>query len=219
MTTAHAPTGRRYRFSLCRVFLCGVLLSLLVAACLYVYHTAFEFYHARLLENDMKTIAWFVRQVGLSLPFIVICLFHYMVYHKHDRRDGQARREMLWEIILVAVLTYGVLLPYLAGVSQEMYDSALAAGAIIPDTEGGVPETLLMSFHEWFIRLTVPLCLLGLFHAVRAEREICEAREAASATEVPAAVEAGEPEEAEAKVPEGTEVAPEHTDSEGEDAS
>ncbi len=164
--------GRHYRFSPVRTLFCGVLLSALVAACLYVYHTAFTFYHARLLENEMKTIAWFTEQIGLSLPLIVICLFHYLVYHAHDRHDGAARREMMWEIVIVAVLTYAVLLPYLSRVSRDMYEAAVEAGATIPETDGKVPWTLLMKLHEWFVRQPIPLCLLFLFHRVRATREL-----------------------------------------------
>lgn len=164
-------TGRRYRFSLLRVLLCSVLITVLFALCLYLYHTSLAFLHARVLENGSKTFGWILKQFNFSLPFIVICLFHYAVYHKHDRRDGVACREMLWEVILVAVLTYGVLLPYLSDISEALHVNALAAGVNIPKTEGKVEETLIMGFHEWFIRLSVPLLALGIFYAARARRE------------------------------------------------
>lgn len=167
------PTAcRRYRFSIGRVLLCGFLLTALVAACLYLSHTAFDFYRARFLEQDSKTLAWFTLQIGLALPFLVICLFHYMVYHKHDRRDGVARREMFWEVVIVAVLTYAVLLPYLSSISEALYINALAAGESIPKTDTGNEITLLMELHDWFIRLTIPLGALMVFHAARARREI-----------------------------------------------
>ncbi|MBQ3508131.1 MAG: hypothetical protein IJA91_06235 [Clostridia bacterium] len=163
--------NRRYRFSIIRILLCSVLLSALVAVSLYVYHTAFTFYHARLIEDESKTFAWFTKQIGFSLPFVLICLFQYMVYHKHDRRDGVARREMFWEVVMVTVLTYGALLPYLSGISEALYINALAAGVEIPKTDGKVEMTLLMELHEWFIRLTIPLAALMGFHAFRARRE------------------------------------------------
>ena len=167
-----AQATRPYKFSILRVLLCGVLLTVLVAVCLYLDHTAFDFYEARLLENQSKTFAWFVEQIGFSLPFIVICLFHLMVYHKHDRRDGVARREMFWEVVVVTVLTYAVLLPYLAKISDALYINTLAAGETVPKTDGRVEITLLMELHDWFIRLTIPLALLMGFHAMRARREI-----------------------------------------------
>jgi hypothetical protein len=167
-----AQATRPYKFSILRVLLCGVLLTALVAVCLYLDHTAFDFYQARLLENQSKTFAWFVEQIGFSLPFIVICLFHLMVYHKHDRRDGVARREMFWEVVMVTVLTYAVLLPYLAKISDALYINALAAGETVPKTDGRVELTLLMELHDWFIRFTIPLALLMGFHAMRARREI-----------------------------------------------
>lgn len=166
-----AADARRYRFSAVRVLFCGVLMSMLVAACLYLYHTAFLFSHERLLVVEMKTTAWFVREIGLALPLIVLCLFHYVVYHKHDCRDGVAQREMAWEIVVVAVLIYGVLLPYLHHVSDALYEAALAAGSDIPQTDGKVDRTLLMNFHEWFVRQPVPLGLLLVFHSMRATRE------------------------------------------------
>ena len=167
-----APQGRRYRFSLLRVLLCGVFLTVLVAVCMYLYHTAFDFYRARLLEEESKTLAWFAKQLSFSLPFIVICLFHYMVYHRHDRRDGVARREMFWEIVVLTLLVYCVLLPYLVRVSDAMYTASLEIGADIPKTDGKVEMTLAMKFHEWFVRLSVPLVGLAVFHGVRARREV-----------------------------------------------
>ena len=167
------PTAaRRYRFSIGRVLFCGVLLTALVAVCLYLSHTAFDFYHARFLEEESKTLAWFTQQIGFSLPFIVICLFHCFVYHKHDRRDGVARREMFWEIVIVTVLTYAVLLPYLSAISDALYTNALAAGEAVPENDVGVEVTLLMELHDWFIRLTIPLGALMVFHSFRARREM-----------------------------------------------
>ena len=167
-----ARPGRRYRFSILRVLICGALLSVLVAACLYCKYTAIDFFHARLLEQESKTSAWILKQVSFALPWIVICLFHGLVYCKHDRRDGIAQREMFWEVLLVTVFTYLVLLPYLKNISEEMYAAALEMGADIPQTDGKVDQTFLMIFHEWFIRMAVPLSALQLFHSVRARREM-----------------------------------------------
>jgi hypothetical protein len=164
-------TGRRYRFNILRVLIFGVFLSVLVAACLYCKYTAIDFFHARLLEQESKTSAWILKQVSFALPWIVICLFHGLVYCKHDRHDGIVQREMFWEVLLVTVFTYLVLLPYLQNVSEEMYAAALEMGADIPQTEGKVDQTFIMIFHEWFIRMAVPLCALLLFHSVRARRE------------------------------------------------
>ena len=168
----HSSTKRPYSFSIPRVLLCGVLLTALIAACLYLHLTAFEFYQARFLDTESKTLAWFTEQLSYSLPFIIICLFHLVVYHKHDRYDGVARKEMLWEVVMVTVLTYGVLLPCLGQISNALYTNALATGEIIPQTEAEVDITLLMDIHQWVIRLTIPLGILMVFHGVRANREL-----------------------------------------------
>lgn len=170
-STLSAPVGRRYRFSILRVLLCGVLMAVLVAACLYLYRTAFTFYHARMLDNQSKTFAWFVEQTGFSLPFIVVCIFQYAVYHKHDRRDGVAAQEMFWEILLLSALVYGVLYPYVNAISDAFYTNALAAGESITQNAGKVDVTLIMELHEWFIRLSLPILVLLIFHSSRARRE------------------------------------------------
>ena len=167
-----SKTRQQGRVSIPRILLCGVLLTILMAGCLYLYHTAFPFYRARLLDNESKTMAWLVGQLSFILPLIVICLFQVMVYHKQDTRDGTFRREMFWEVVVVAVLTYAVLLPYLASISEALYVNALAAGETIPRNEGKVEITLLMELHEWFIRLSIPLGILMVYHGCRARREI-----------------------------------------------
>jgi hypothetical protein len=164
-------TGRRYRFSILRILICGIFLSVLVAACLYCKYTAIDFFHARLLEQESKTSAWIIKQVSFALPWIVICLFHGLVYTKHDRRDGIAQREMFWEVLMVTAFVYLLLLPYLKNVSEDMYAAALEMGADIPQTDGKVDKTFLMIFHEWFIRMAVPLGVLLVFHSTRARRE------------------------------------------------
>ena len=160
------------RISILRILLCSVLLTALVAGCMYLYYTAFDFYRDRLLDDESKTLAWFTEQIGFSLPFVIICVFQLAVYHKHDPHDGSVRREMFWEIALVAVLVYAVLLPYLASISEALYINALASGVSIPKTDGKVEITLLMELHEWFVRLTVPLMALLVYHGARARREI-----------------------------------------------
>lgn len=165
------PTGRRYRFNVLRVLLCGAFLSVLVAACMLLKYTAIDFIHARLLEQESKTSAWIVKQVSYAIPWIVLCIFHGMVYAKHDRRDGIVQREMFWEVLFVTVFTYLILLPYLHNISDEMYAAAVEAGAKIPKTDGKVEKTLIMLFHEWFIRMSIPLGALMIFHAIRARRE------------------------------------------------
>jgi hypothetical protein len=163
--------GRRYRFSILRVLLCGFFMSVLVAACLYLKYTAVDFFHARLLEQESKTSAWILKQVGFALPWIFMCIFHAITYRKHDRRDGVVAREMFWEVMLVTVFTYFIMLPYLRNVSDIVYAAALEAGADIPQTDGKVDLTFIMLLHEWFVRMAVPLAALLILYSTRARRE------------------------------------------------
>lgn len=181
------PTTCRtiYRFSLIRVLTVSVLLSALVAGCLYLHHTVFTDARAHFLDAESKSIAWIVRELGYMLPFITVALFQYVLYSKYDREDGVLQREMMWEILLVAVLTYAVLLPYVCHVSDELYAAAKAlaeqTGEKLPQTEGKVDRTLAMDLHEWFVRLSIPLALLSVYHGSRASREHREALRAPAA--------------------------------------
>ena len=169
--TPTTPAGRAYRFSILRVLLFGILMSALVAACLYLKYSAVDFFHARLLEQESKTSAWILKQVGFALPWIFMCIFLAGAYRKHDRRDGIVSLEMFLEVLLVTAFTYLVLLPYLRNVSDIIYAASVEAGAKIPPTDGKVDQTVIMLFHEWFVRMAVPLTALMIFFSGRARRE------------------------------------------------
>ena len=170
--TLQSPAaGRRYRFSILRILFFSVLMSVLVAAALYLKYSAVDFFHARLLEQESKTSAWILKQLGYALPWIFMCIFHAATYRKHDRHDSIVAREMFWEVFLVTVFTYFVLLPHLRNISDAMYAAALDAGAKIPQTEGKVDQTFIMIFHEWFVRMAVPYAALLIFYSTRARRE------------------------------------------------
>ena len=195
-----------YRFSIIRVLVVSVLLSVLVAGCLYLHHTVFTDARAHFLDAESKSIAWIVRELGYMLPFITVALFQYVLYSKYDREDGVLQREMMWEILLVAVLTYAVLLPYVCHVSDELYTAAKTlaeqTGEKLPQTEGKVDRTLAMDLHEWFVRFSIPLALLGVYHGSRASRE---SRTAPTAPAAPVNTEASLPESEEAVTKEITE--------------
>ncbi len=166
-----STTLKRTVPSVVRVLISSVLLSAMFAACLYLYHTAFPFLHTHLLETGKKTTAWFVEQLSFSLPFIVLCLYFTIAYRGIDRRDGVASREKLWITVLVLLFTYAVMLPYLNGLSNELYAAAVEAGADIPETDAGVPWTLMMKLLDWFIRLSIPLGIVTVFYGMRSARE------------------------------------------------
>jgi hypothetical protein len=78
---------------------------------------------------------------------------------------------MFWEILLLSALVYGVLYPYVNAISDALYTNALAAGESITQNAGKVDVTLIMELHEWFIRLSLPILVLLIFHSSRARRE------------------------------------------------
>ena len=175
-TTAHiappAPPKAPYKLSPLRIGVVSLMLFAIVALCLYLHHTALPAMVEGLTDGEHKSTAWIVGQVSFMLPFILICLFQYAVYAKGDRHDGILQREMAWEILIVAVLTYGVLLPVVWHVSDAWLALELAAGAVVEKTEGREYATLMMSLAEWFIRLAVPLLVLYVFHGGKAKAEM-----------------------------------------------
>lgn len=187
---ARIGSDRTYSFNAARVILLSVLMSLLVAATLYLHHTVLDQYHTYLLGEEKKTTAWIELQLSYMLPFITVALFQYFVYHADDRQDGILRREMAWEILLVALLTYAVLMPYVIHMSRTLHEAAIEAGEEIKQTAAGVDSTLWMEVHDWFIRFSVPLMLLVTYHFVRADREAREAASPAPAGALPAAAPA-----------------------------
>lgn len=154
-----------------RVLVCSLLMAALVAVCLVVHHSAILFYRERLADAGLKGLAFVLEQAGYALPLIVLAVFPSIVYRGYDRRDGDARWEMFWEVLLVAVLTYAVLLPCVARYSDILQARAVAAGVELEMTAGKVPLTLLMQVSEWFVRFLIPVGILLVFHGTRASRE------------------------------------------------
>lgn len=154
-----------------RTLLSGIFMTALVAVSLVVHHSAILFYRERLIDAGFKSLGWLLEQFGYALPFVILCVFPALVYRASDRRDGVARWEMFWAVVIVAILTYAVFLPCVARYSGILYDRAVAAEVEIEMTAGKVPLTLLMRVYEWFVRLLIPIAILLVFHASRAMRE------------------------------------------------
>lgn len=185
MTPAYItpPKEKRvYRFSAVRMLTIGLMLFLLVTACLYLYHTALRAYSLYLTESEKKSTAWMVEQLSFMLPFIAVAVFQYAVYAGHDNRDGILQREKAYELLIVAALTYLVLLPLIGWYSDTKLTLSLMAELDVPKNEGKEYETLFLAVAEWFLRFAIPLCLLFVYHMGRARSEQSELREAAEMT-------------------------------------
>lgn len=172
-----------------RVLACTVLLSAITAGCLYLHLTAFPFLRTHLSATGLSPVAWIVEQLSFSLSFILTCVFLAIAYKGTDRRDGVASREKQWIILLLALFTYAILLPYIKHLSGEMYAAALASGAEIPLTDAGKPWTLMLKSFEWFIRFAIPLMILVIFYGARASRERCCPDTVTTPADAPAAPE------------------------------
>lgn len=166
------------RFSPLRVIILSLLLFVLIALELGLYHTAI----ADLSDNLMteynltdekgwqKTAAWMVEQITMMLPFITICIFQFAVYNRYNRKDGILQLEMGIEVIATAVLVFAVLLPVLAKVSHDRYIVEVAEGTLKTYDKGGT-VTLLRESLGWFLRFLIPVGLLSLYHFSRARAE------------------------------------------------
>ncbi len=170
---------RAYKFSWIRVILMGLMLSGLIAVCLYLYHTAFRDYLAYLTEEEKKSTAWITEQLSYMLPFLAVAIFQYAVYAKHDNHDGVLQKERAYEILIASAVTYLLLLPLVWAYSDAKLTLSLLADVKIPKTEGKEYETVMILVGQWFLRLSIPLCLLFVYHMARAKAEVIEAKEAA----------------------------------------
>lgn len=166
-----------------RIAIIAVLLFLLIVAEFYMFSTVFsKLYDNLMTEYDLanggtkkgfeKIIAWCVNEISLWLPAITICSFQYLVYHKYNRDDGIYQREMGFEILLVTILVYAVLLPIVAKISTDMHQATIAAGEIVDKYEKGGYITLLSESLMWFLRFFIPAGILSVYHFSRAAHEM-----------------------------------------------
>ena len=176
----HAATQR---ISPTRIVVFSLFLFVLVAIELYLSETSLSVFHEQLLNDYthtedkgwQKTVAWLVNQLRYWLPFLTICIFQYAVYRNHNTENGVCQMEMAWQVGILTVLVFGGLLPYVAHVSEAARELALANGETLPLTDGGKESTILLRTTEWFIRVSIPLLLLLVYHATCGKREAKEA--------------------------------------------
>lgn len=168
--------------SLLRIMIFSLLMAGLVVVELYLHHAVIPDFLSDLKEAGHKNSAWIGKELSYMLPFLTLAFFPYFVYRRAERSSMPAgticpavrrlQREKAWEMLLVGVLIYGVILPYCIHLSKVGYESALAealvSGTSVPQTEGKTDDKLIYHLTEWFIRQFIPLSLLGLYHAARA---------------------------------------------------
>lgn len=174
--------GRTRAASAARVLCFGILMAVLVAAELYLHYTSIQTFLDYLREEEHKNSAWIGSQISYMLPFLTVAFFQYAVYCRAERASEAPgtvcpanrlyQREKAWEILLVAVIVYGVILPFCIHLSNEQYAAALAdatlTGDTLPQTDGKVDDKLIYHLTEWFLRLGIPLGLLCIYHGARA---------------------------------------------------
>ena len=165
------PVARTYRRSILRTVVMGLFLTALAAGSLYMNTTLFPELASFFTDIEHPGAAWLARELGYWLPFVLIALFQYAVYRGCDRGDGILEREMARSILIMAVLVYFVLLPYLYQTGVETLQASLAAGEQVPTFENGHYRTVFWENLEWFVRFLIPVGALYLFHSSRATRQ------------------------------------------------
>ena len=184
--TPDRPAATR-RISPTRIVVFSLFLFVLIAIELYASETSLSVFHEQLLNDYthteekgwQKTVAWLVDQLRYWLPFLTVCIFQYAVYRKHNSENGICQKEMAWQVGILTVLVYGGLLPYVAHISKTARELAIANGETLPLTEGGEESTILLGAAAWFIRVSVPLLLLLVYHASCGKREAKETPDSA----------------------------------------
>ncbi|MBE6693330.1 MAG: hypothetical protein E7589_01000 [Ruminococcaceae bacterium] len=166
------------KVSIVRIIIISVLLFLLISVELGVYLTAISDLQDNLMKDYeltkdkgwQKSLAWMLDEFAMLLPLITVCVFQYAVYKRYNREDGILQREMAFEVILVGVLVYAVLLPVVAKISSDMNTAAHIAGTVERYEDGGV-ITLLRRSLGWFIRFIFPVGILSIYHFSRSKAE------------------------------------------------
>lgn len=180
----HRPCPRWWRVA--RTVLVGLLVSAAVAGTLYVQTHVLPDLLAKLIEEEKNNRAGFAEQMGYLAPVLMAMILPYLIYVKIDRHDGKVQTELTWVMVITMALTYLVLLPYVAHVSNAEIQAALAAEGSFPKRDGGAYDSLLLKVIPWFIRLFIGLSILCLYHSMRAQREKAETVAAAAAAETAA---------------------------------
>lgn len=158
-----------------RTVFIGLLVSAAVAGALHIQTRIIPDLLSKLLEEGKENRAGFIEQMAYLAPVLAALLIPYLCYFKVDRHDGKVQTELTWVIVIVAIVTFCVLLPHVAGMSEAEIQAALAAGEDFPTRDGGAYDSLLLKVAPWFIRLFIGLSILLLYHACRARREKEEA--------------------------------------------
>ena len=78
-------TGRTRVASVARVLCFGVLMTVLVAAELYLHYKTIPVFLDYLRETEHKNSAWIGGQISFMLPFLTIAFFQYTVYCRAER--------------------------------------------------------------------------------------------------------------------------------------
>ncbi len=166
-----------------RTMLVGLLLSAVVAGTLHLHARILPEFTTELLtdpetglvssqlEKNHKNFLWFVEQFGYLAPLLAVMILPALIYHPIDRRDGRVQQELTWVTVIVIAVTFLLLLPYTARISDAEVQAALSAGETFPTRDGGAYDTLLLKVIPWFLRLGVGLGILCLYHSTRAHRE------------------------------------------------
>ena len=85
-------TGRTRAASVARVLCFGVLMTVLVAAELYLHYKTIPVFLDYLREAEHKNSAWIGGQISFMLPFLTIAFFQYTVYCRAENRGLSVRQ-------------------------------------------------------------------------------------------------------------------------------
>lgn len=192
MSDMTSENNRRSRAAaIARVMTFSLLMAALIAAELYLHYTTIPTFLEDLEEAGHTHSAWIGEQLSYALPFLTVAFFQYLVYRNAERGSmapgtvcpavRSLQKEKAFEILGVALLLYAVILPYCIHLSNATYAAALAEalknGTTLPQTDGKVDDKMIYHLADWFIRQSIPLALLGMYHVARVGEDEDEADE------------------------------------------
>lgn len=138
-------------FIVWRFILVSVILCLLMAMSHSFYIGKFGDIIVKLenADDDMETVIWLIKHIGNFFPCILTALVQY-IFYPYDRNTVRAQKERKFEILVLAVFFFFVLLPY-----------------AMNDGQGNMSLSNISDTSLWFATQSVPMLILFMYYSQR----------------------------------------------------
>lgn len=159
----------KQKLNILRLLLCALVLCVLMVGMYLCYTKGMDVATEKLeglnpkKEGDMKNTLWLVEKIFFILPVFVLLLCQTLFYRAQKSAQDIKHREQAWEIIVVFLFTYTVLLPAVIIYSKQ----TAHADVLFEDVE----KSLILRTGQWFMWQVVFFLVPVLYHRLRADED------------------------------------------------